>query len=101
MREALPIYCKTSAAWAGEPPARRQQRACKEWESEFRIPRENAEPEHLLVLGGKLPFERLLDELPRSDEAGIGWDLEEATRFGRYARRLWGGLLEREQVGDQ
>jgi exodeoxyribonuclease V gamma subunit len=101
LREALPIYCKTTAAWAQATPARRHQHAAKQWTSEFKISHEDAEPEHQLVLGGVVPFDRLLEDAPRPDEAGTGWDLEETTRFGRYARRLWGGLLEREQVGDE
>ena len=32
------------------------------------------------------------------EESGDGWEESEASRFGRYALRLWGSLLEREQV---
>ena len=35
---------------------------------------------------------------PRPDEA---WDETETARFGRYARRLWGGLLACEVVVDR
>jgi len=38
---------------------------------------------------------------PRHDESGAGWDGTEATRFGRYARRLWDGLLDHEELTDQ
>jgi hypothetical protein len=53
------------------------------------------------VLGGAVPFERLLEEPPRPDENGEGWDAGEETRFGRYASRLWGGLLSCEEVTDR
>jgi exodeoxyribonuclease V gamma subunit len=73
MREPLPLYCRTSAAYAagGESAAR------GEWASEWNYPKEDAEREHVLVLGGVRPFDDLL-----ADE-----------RFGRYARQLWEGLL--------
>jgi exodeoxyribonuclease V gamma subunit len=91
MREPLPLYCLTSAAYAvgGEDAARR------EWVSEWNRDREDAEREHVLVLGGVRSFDELLAEQPRSDET---WDLSEATRFGRCARRLWDGLLAVEEI---
>ena len=51
------------------------------------------EPEHRLVLGHGVDFERLLDAPPGGDESGPGWPAEEASRFGRYARRLWDPVL--------
>ncbi len=76
MREPLPLYCKTSAAHAaGGDPGR-------EWTSEWNFDKEDKEPEHVLVLGGELPFERI-----RGD-----------ARFGTYAERLWTGLLQHEQL---
>ena len=101
MREALPIYSKTSAAWAQAAPAKRHQYAARQWTSDHVMSREDAEPEHQLVLGAKLPFDRLLEDPPRSDESGAGWDSEETSRFGRYAQRVWSRLLERERVEDE
>ena len=37
----------------------------------------------------------------RDDEQGPGWDEAETTRFGRYALRLWRGLLAVEAVSDR
>ena len=34
-------------------------------------------------------------------EEGDGWATDEPSRLGRYARRLWGGLLAHERVRDQ
>jgi exodeoxyribonuclease V gamma subunit len=101
MREPLPIYCKTTAAWAKGSAAKREGLAAKQWTSEWNFQKEDKDPEHKEVLGGVVPFERLLEELPRPDESGEGWDAGEETRFGRYARRLWSGLLAHEKVTDQ
>jgi exodeoxyribonuclease V gamma subunit len=103
MREPLPIACLSSAAYARAVLALKDpvQAARKQWESAFRFEGEDAQPEHELVYGGRLAFDELLAQRPRDDEAGEGWDAGETTRFGRYARRLWSGLLEHEQVSDR
>jgi exodeoxyribonuclease V gamma subunit len=103
MREPLPLYCRTSAAWAeavvsGGDPARA---ASGQWESDWKIPREDRDPAHLLVLGAVLPFDALVAEPPREDERGGRWEPGETSRFGRYARRLWDDLLAGEQVTDR
>ncbi len=103
MREPLPLYCRTSAAWAeavasGKDPARPASDA---WASGFRVTKEDKEPEHALVLGPGLPFDELLScsGVPRGDEAA--WEVSERSRFGVYARRLWDGLLAHEQLVDR
>jgi exodeoxyribonuclease V gamma subunit len=103
MREPLPLYCRSSAAWAeavasGKDPA---SPAADAWASGFKVTKEDNDPEHALVLGKGLPFDELLScsGVPRSDEAG--WERSEQTRFGVYARRLWDGLLAHEQLADQ
>jgi exodeoxyribonuclease V gamma subunit len=101
MREPVPIYCKTTAAWARGSATKREGLATKQWTSEWNYPREDSDPEHKEVLGGIVPFARLLEELPRPDENGEGWDASDETRFGRYASRLWSGLLALEKVTDQ
>jgi exodeoxyribonuclease V gamma subunit len=103
MREALPIACLSSAAYAaaarrGANPAAAARGA---WESTRNFDREDREPDHLLVLGGERTLEELLAAAPRADEAGIGWDMTETTRFGRYARRMWDDLLAVEEVVDR
>jgi exodeoxyribonuclease V gamma subunit len=98
MREPVPLFCKTSAAWASaarEPGADPVEAAVREWR-EDRFAAEEMEAEHQLVFGGRRTFQSLLDEPPRPDECGPGWDEREASRFGRYAHRLWGPLLDRE-----
>jgi exodeoxyribonuclease V gamma subunit len=97
MREALPLASDASAAYAqavtagdeGEPAAR------EAWETVFRYDKEDRQPEHVLIHGEAIPLARLLAEAPRADE---GWEEAEATRFGRYAMRLWRGLLAVEEV---
>jgi exodeoxyribonuclease V gamma subunit len=108
MREPLPLYCKTSAAYAeaargGRDPV---DPATKEWESGHAgrygwISRENEEPEHLIALGGAVAFEQLLQGAPGPEESGAGWAADERSRLGRLSRRLWDGLLDREQVSSR
>jgi exodeoxyribonuclease V gamma subunit len=103
MREPLPIYCETSAAWAnarraGDDPG---EAAMGIWKSAYEFPREDSQPEHLMVLGGVVPFEALLTVAPRPDEHGPGWNELESSRFGCLARRLWDPLLAHEQMEDR
>ena len=103
MREAPPIACLSSAAYAeaarrGTDPVAAARRA---WESTWNIDREDREPEHLLVLGGERSVEELIAPAPVADEQGEGWDPAEPTRFGRYARRVWDDLLACEEVVDR
>jgi exodeoxyribonuclease V gamma subunit len=80
LREPLPLFCETSAAWvAGGRGA-----ALEQWES-ARYPGEDADPEHRLVLGGVRP----LDDL-----------LAEGSRAAVLARRLWDPLLAHEELSD-
>jgi exodeoxyribonuclease V gamma subunit len=100
MREPLPIFCKTSAAYAEAAAAGQDAQAAAraEWESDYRFDREDRELEHQLVLGGELTLRQLTEIVPRDDEAGDGWAVDEETRLGRCARRLWDGLLRREEL---
>ena len=100
MREPPPLYCRTSAAWAEAAFRQRPAAAAAdgEWTSSIFIPREDKQEEHVMVLGGVVPFGELLSSGPRPDETGDGWDERETSRFGRWARRLWDGLLAHEQV---
>jgi exodeoxyribonuclease V gamma subunit len=103
MREPPPIACLASAAYAEAAAAGRNAEAAgrEAWESGWSFDKEDKEPDHQLVLGGVATFADLLDEPPRADEQGEGWDSGDRTRFGRYARRLWAGLLACEEVADQ
>jgi exodeoxyribonuclease V gamma subunit len=102
MREPLPLYCRTSAAWAeaARSGADRMRAAGRQWTSEWNFPREDRDPVHLLILGAAQPLATLLDEPPTDREHGEGWDATETSRFGRYARRLWDDLLACEEVSD-
>jgi exodeoxyribonuclease V gamma subunit len=105
MREPLPIYCKTTAAWAGAAYHGRDahKAASNAWTSGFNYPREDRDPEHQLVLGGVMGLDWVLAQTgtPRDDEKSDGWEAGEPTRFGRYARRLWDGPLDHEELADQ
>lgn len=100
MREPLPLYCATSAVYADARRRGRDGRAAarRAWESGYKFDGEDKDREHQLVLGGQLAATELFTELPRGDEHGAGWRDDEPSRFGRYARRLWDGLLELEEV---
>jgi exodeoxyribonuclease V gamma subunit len=102
LREPLPVYCETSAAWAqasrdGEDPA---EAAYSLWTSTYDFPCEDKQPEHTLVLGGVAPFDGIRSESPRPDEAGPGWP-DEPCRLGRLAVRLWDGPLSVEKWHEQ
>ncbi len=103
LREALPIACMSSAAYAAAArsatsPVAAARRA---WESTWNFDREDREPDHLLVLGGERTIEEVLSEPARADEQGDGWHAADDSRFGRYARRMWDDLLAVEQVADR
>jgi exodeoxyribonuclease V gamma subunit len=100
--EPLPLYCKTSAAWADAAPAKRMQACAAVWEPQNDLGMgENREPEHQLVLGGIASFNDLLAAPPGPGESGDGWAAGEQTRFGRCAMRLWSGLRDAEEVRDR
>ena len=102
MREPAPLYCLTSAAYAaaarsgGDPVAA----ARAEWDGSHARPGEAEDADHQLVLGA-LDFDDLLVPRPRPDEQGPWWDPDEPRRLGRWARRLWDGLLQSEQVNER
>jgi exodeoxyribonuclease V gamma subunit len=100
MREPLPLACETSAAYAQAMAADgdAESAARGAWETVFRYEKEDRQPEHLLVYGDAIPLARLLDEAPRDDES---WEEAETTRFGRYAMRLWRGLLGAEELSEE
>jgi exodeoxyribonuclease V gamma subunit len=103
MREPLPIFSATSAAYAAAAASGQDPMAAaeKEWQTEWQFDREDRELEHQLVLGGVLPLAELLETVPASDERGDGWDESEASRLGRLARRLWDRLLEAEELSSR
>ncbi len=103
MREPLPLFCLTSAAYAAAARSGQDPLAAgaREWESEWNFEHEDRDPEHQLALGGVLAFAELLEPVPRADEGGAGWNPAERSRFGRYAVRLWDDLLAVEEVSSR
>ena len=61
MREPLPLSCDASAAYAQGGAAA----ADKAWTSTFDYPKEDRQPEHLLVYGGSVPLSELLAPAPQ------------------------------------
>ena len=103
MREPLPLYSQTSAAYAEALAKRRRPDAAarKAWESTWDYDKEDRELSHQLVLGGIRSLDAVLAAPPRGDECGSGWAEDEMTRFGRFAHRLWDGLLQSEELIDK
>jgi exodeoxyribonuclease V gamma subunit len=100
MREPLPMFCQSSAAYADA--AHRGQdglaAAAKEWESEWNFEKEDRDAEHQMAFGGVLTLSEMIEMPPADGEGGDGWPESETSRFGRLSRRLWEGLLDREEV---
>jgi exodeoxyribonuclease V gamma subunit len=103
MREPLPIFTATSAAWSearlrGQDP---EPDALKQWETYWaknhRIEGEDADLSHQLVLGGRRSLAELLETAPAPEESGEGWATEETSRLGRLARRYWDDLALHEE----
>jgi exodeoxyribonuclease V gamma subunit len=100
MREPLPLFCATSAAYADaarsgqDPVAAAQGR----WTSRWNFNGEDQEPEHRLALGGVRTFAQLAAIAPSPGETGPGWAELETSRVGRLADRMWRGLLAGEAV---
>ena len=94
LREPIPLYCDSSAAYA----AHGGNAARATWTTDWDFSREDRDPAHQLVLSGSPPFVALFDARPRPDEAGLGWANDEPSRFGRLAHRLWDGLLANEEI---
>jgi exodeoxyribonuclease V gamma subunit len=104
MREPLPLFCKTSAAYAadralGREPGEAAQSARKEWESRNDWDNENRDKEQRFVLGEELTFADMVT-LTGSAAPGEGAALHppEPHRFGVCARTLWDGLLAFESL---
>jgi exodeoxyribonuclease V gamma subunit len=97
MREPLPLPCATAAAYAEAIATGADPRAAagRAWTTEWNYEKEDMEPEHQLVLGGVASLDDLLAPPPRPQER---WAPEETTRLGSLARRLWDGLLAREEI---
>jgi exodeoxyribonuclease V gamma subunit len=106
MREPLPLPSSTAAAYAtavhrgldGAAAAQHQWETA--WRSGRRREGEDNEEEHLRAFGRQLTLRELLSERAGSAESGPGWREAESSRFGRLALRLWGPLLDREELSE-
>ncbi len=104
MREPLPLFCATSAAWAaarhlgaGADDALRAAEEC--WKGSRGFAGEQDDPEHHRVWGAHPRLRDRLGEVPPEHERGGAW-AGEPTRFGCLARRLWDDVLAAEVCGD-
>jgi exodeoxyribonuclease V gamma subunit len=97
--EPLPIPPLAAAAYVAAARAGGDavSAAQKPWEPSGLVAGEKSAPEHRRCFGD-VSLPELLEIPPRSDEQGNGWDMNESSRLGRYAHRLWSDLLESETV---
>jgi exodeoxyribonuclease V gamma subunit len=103
MAQPLPLYCRTSAAYAAARAAGADDAdvaARQKWESGFDMDHEDKDRAHRVVLGGILSFNEMVacSGALGDVESAQNFDPPERTRFGFYARLLWDGLLEHEKV---
>jgi exodeoxyribonuclease V gamma subunit len=101
MRAPLPMPVKTAAAYAtcrfaGESVEQAEATADREWADSRYSFGEAGDAEHQLVWGNGAPMSVLIDQQPSADEAR--WWLDEKTRFGQLARRVWQPLLDAERT---
>jgi exodeoxyribonuclease V gamma subunit len=97
LRVPLPLPMATTAAYAAERHAGRrpdlaESAARAAWTSSFGWPREDADPEHVLLWGESAPFDALRDWTCPVPEPGSGYASEPSV-FGRLACRVWLPLL--------
>ena len=102
LRAPLPLFCKTSAAWA-EARHRSDDMdtafnvAQDEW-ADRNVPGEMSDPEHRYVWVEDFDLGDVMKEPPAPDERGPGWPASERSRFARLACRLWYPLLAHERI---
>jgi exodeoxyribonuclease V gamma subunit len=107
MREPLPLYCNTSAAYASARVAGADDAdgaAGQKWHSNTReVELEDSDRHHVFVLGSELSFAEMvrLSGTSDGDRRCDVLDPPETTRFGLYARLLWDDLLAHETVSYQ
>jgi exodeoxyribonuclease V gamma subunit len=101
MRAPLPLYCKTSAAYAAAREAGADDAddvARKMWETGQRErPNEDSDAAHVFVLGER-SFKEMVRLSGEPDDDEHRWCTSESSRFGVYARLLWSGVLEHETL---
>ena len=102
MREPLPLYRKTSAAYAAAAAGGDLLAAAAAWDGGYDRDGEDQDAAHALVLGGTAPFDDLLEEAPAPDESGrrVGRGRAHPLRPPRPAtlERAAGARADREPV---
>ena len=103
MREPLPIFCESSAAYAvalrdGKDTRDAIGAAAAKFNNGWSFDGEIEDAEHRFVFGDIGSLDDILGIDPLPDEGGAGWFSTETTRFGLLARRLWNDPLELGEV---
>jgi exodeoxyribonuclease V gamma subunit len=91
MAEPIPLFLKTSHAYAATPTRIPPMRDA--WKGNRWVTGERDDPHHLLAFDGPLTLDELQAEPPRGDETGPGWAAAD-SRFAVLALRLWQPIFE-------
>jgi len=96
LREPLPMPVDAAAAYARSRRAGElEEQALDAARHAWSRPGTADDPYHVLCWGTQLPFEALCGPPSREEQA---WAVQEGTRLGVYAHRVWDALLAHEEV---
>ena len=103
LRYPLPMPCDTAEAWASARAAgvsddELVRRARDEWDGRL-FGGERDHPEHTRLYGPRAPLSAVMAARPEPADGPAALAVEERTRFGVLARRLWDPLYGCERVG--
>ncbi len=103
MREPLPLFCESSAAYAAATAEGNDgyAAAAKRFNDAHRFTGEISDEEHRFAFPGISSLDDIRALEPRPDETGAGWASGETSRFGRLAHRLWHLPLQHESMGSE
>jgi len=101
LRTPAPLPVTAAAAYAEGirvgTAIKAREAAAEEWTSGYGFPRDDADPENVLLWGQSAPFATLWDWISPLPLPGAGYATE-PSQFAVLARRVWADVLEHEQT---